>query len=532
MKKLSCRWAIVSVFLLMTAVAVFASGKSEAMVVGIASTVRSLDPRTIISGDESALIMEMYDTLLTYDRQDFNKLAPCLAERWEIKDNGLTWTIYLRKGVKFTSGNTLTADDVIFSFLRGQDARLGKAYKPYLLDDWNEAITRIDDYTVRFRLKTPFAVFGKLLINTDSSIVDSKALKLHMTADDPNGTKYLNDHSLGTGPFTLKEWKRDELITLVSNPGYWGIPIRYFRVPKYETLLIRNIPEASVQKMMLDRGEIQMAWNLTGDMIAEYVKNPGFYLTKIPVYVATGIVMNPAAGILGDENIRNAIRWAIDYDSIINSIFLGYALRLDRPFFSPFIGSLGAKETPLYYYDLAKAKYFMARSSHPDGGEITLVIGTGGGMGAPWEIIAQKEASDLAKIGIRVKIEQYDWSVVDEKTEGGKYEALQYWGGVSFPEAAGCARSYANSKRSYYLRVLPAAENAEIDALCNQADLEGNLQKREQIYRQVSEMHAKVGPYANVAQQMQAFVFPINVKGFDGNPDTQNFDYATFYYSK
>jgi peptide/nickel transport system substrate-binding protein len=239
--------------------------------------------------------------------------------------------------------------------------------------------------------------------------------------------------------------------------------------------------------------------------------------------------MNPRKGILTDPSVRDAIRWAIDYDSIRNDILKGYAIPLDRPFWRPFVGSLKDGAPLLFSYDLAKAKDYMAKSKYPNGGEFTIVIGTGGGFGAPWEVIAQKEASDLAKIGITMKMEQYDWSVVDEKSVSGDYDAMQIWTGIGINEAAGNITSHAYPSEAFFLKP-QTYRNAELDKLCQLVLDSSDDAVRAEAIDKISKIHAEDGPYAWVGQRLAPFVFPKNVDGFDKYPGPYQFDYAVLYY--
>ncbi len=512
--------------------AAHAQQAKKQIVAGWASIVRSLDPATQIAGEEGSLEWVIYDNLVTYDRQDVNKIQPDLAEKWDVSADGKTYTFTLRKGVKFSTGNELTADDVVYTYKRGM--KINHPNFPrldlYLVDDSNQAIKKVDDYTVQMNLKQPFSAWLTMLTNSHLGVIDSKTLEKNKAADDANGTNYLNDHSLGTGPFMLDQWKRNEYVRLVKNPNYWGIAANYYRVPKYDVLIDQNIPESSVQKFSLDKGDIQMASNLTADDVAAYEKNSNFYVVKIPVWICTAILMNPKPGtILADPNVRNAIRWAIDYNSIIKDILKGYALPLDRPFWRPFTGSPKEGDQPLYSYDLAKAKDLMSKSKFPNGGTFTIEIGTGGGFGAPWEIIAGKEASDLAKIGLTMKINQSDWSVVDEKSTNGNYEAMQIWTGLRLNDAAGNILDHAYPSESFFLKP-QSYRNSAIDDLSKAALAETDPAKREQEILQIAQLHATDGPYAWVAQQLKPFVFPNSIQGFDKYPGPYNFDYAVLYY--
>lgn len=513
--------------LLLAGMAVFAATPKNTLVFGCNQITRSLDPIKGICWEEKSLMFCMYDTLLGYEPTRVSEWKPKLAERWTVSDDGRVWTFYLRKGVKFTTGNTMTAADVIYSIERGVKGNF-PCYPPiakYM--DIETGLKALDDYTVQMTLKIPYAGFGQLFTMIWTGIVDSKVVKSKVTKDDPYGSRYLDDHSVGTGPLMLKEWKRGQKITLVANKNYWGKKIGY-RVPQYTQLIDLHVPEPSAQKMMLDRGDIDMAFDLTSEMIATYEKpGSGIKVEKVPIFIGTGIVMNTGRGIFQDAKVRRAIRYAIDYDAIINNILNGNAIRMDRPMFQPFVGANDGKNF-LYTHNLAKAKQLMAESKYPNGGSFNLVIGTGAGFGAPWDVIALKIASDLEKIGIKVKLEQYDWSAVDEKQFSGNYDALLMWFTIPFNESEGMMMGEGHTTESVWLKPNPY-DNAAIDALIEKSTYETNVAKRAQLFEEIAKLFEEDGPYAFIAQQKKPFIFRQNVYGFDHSPDATHIDFAVMY---
>jgi peptide/nickel transport system substrate-binding protein len=253
-------------------------------------------------------------------------------------------------------------------------------------------------------------------------------------------------------------------------------------------------------------------------------------VVKAQNWVATAILMNPKPGtILADANVRNAIRWGIDYNSIIKDILKDYAIPLDRAFWRPFLGSMKDGTEPLYKYDPAKAKEFMAKSGFPSGGEFTIEIGTGGGFGAPWEVIAGKEASDLAKLGLKMNLNQSDWSVVDEKSVNGDYQAMQIWTGTFVNEAAGHIMSHVYPGKAFFM-AKNAYANKRLEELGDTVLRETDPGKRLAAIDEINKIEAEDGPYAWVAQKLATYVFPKNLAGFDGYPGPYQFDYAVLHY--
>ncbi|MHA1832926.1 MAG: ABC transporter substrate-binding protein, partial [Candidatus Baldrarchaeia archaeon] len=313
--------------------------------------------------------------------------------------------------------------------------------------------------------------------------------------------------------FKLKEWVRDVRIVLEKNEDYWGTPLD-FRVPKYDLLIDMNVPEATAEKMMLERGDIDLAWEMTVDMAWDYEQHAGAAPVKVyksPIMIGTSILMNPAHPPFADPNVRRAIRYAIDYDTIINKILRGYAIRMSAPIFAP---CLGWVEEPMYDYDLEKAQEYMAKSKYPEGFSFTLEIGTGAGMGAPWETIALKLKEDLAKIGIDMNIHQVDWSVMDEMLFNGKYDAQLNWFGAGYLDPESMMDLFGRTKTSIVLKA-NAWVNETVDELADQAMVEVDLEKRKALYSQICEIFKEDGANAFIAQQQKVYVVREDLYGLD-----------------
>ncbi len=502
-------------------------GRQDTIVLGTKMILRTLDPIKTICWEDSSLCANIYDSLVVYNPSDPTQPLPSLAERWEVSKDGKEWTFYIRKGVKFTTGKTLTARDVVLSFQRGMKANY-PMYTPYSnYMDPDTGFEIVDDYTVKMRLKVGYAGWIHLLTKSSGAIIDVDELAKHISSDDPEGSLYLNDHSIGTGPFVLKEWVRDERITLEKNENYWGIKAGSHRVPQYRYFVDQNVPDINTQKMMLEKGDIDFAILLPKDVIAEYdaKPNPEIIVVKYPWYEATSLLMNPNHGPFADPKVRQAVKYAIDYNTLTSKVFS--AIRMDRPIFK---GMVGWDENYLYGYNVEKAKQLLSESKYPDGFGFTLCIGTGVGLGADWETAGLKIKQDLSAIGINVKIEQYDWSVMDEKLFNGNYEALENWYGTMFPETEGMMTMIGRSD-STHLKA-NAYKNKQFDELADAAMRETDPQKRHELYRQLGGFHRDDGPVVYIAQGIAAGALRADIIGWNKNPDGYNMDFAVMYRRK
>ena len=241
----------------------------------------TLDPAEIFEFSGAEYAGNTYDRLIGYDVNDVSRIYGVVAESWTVAEDGRTYTFKIRPGIKFASGNPLTADDVVFSLQR--TVILDKS-PAFILGQFGFTAANVrdrpraaDPYTVVIETDKVYAPTFVLycLTSTVGSVVDKEEVMAH-EVDGDLGHAWLRNHYAGSGPFTLKQWKPSELLVLEANAGYWD------GAPKMQRVLIRHIPEQATQRLLVEKGDIDIARNLGPDQIKGLEGSPDVRIHSAP----------------------------------------------------------------------------------------------------------------------------------------------------------------------------------------------------------------------------------------------------------
>ncbi|WP_235738813.1 ABC transporter substrate-binding protein [Nocardioides alcanivorans] len=325
-----------------------------------------------------------------------DELVPALAESFETNEDRTEFTFKLRKGVKSQYGNEMTADDVLWTFERflsePTSIQAGALMTPANVDLEN-AVEKIDDYTVKYNLTAPSSIGLSILAYPLMGILDSTEAAAHATDDDPYAGEWLATNSAGFGPYKLDSLKPGEEIRLSLNENYWD------ETPYFEDVVIRSVPDGGNRAQLLMSGEV--------DLIAE---PPIDQLKKIDENGSTTVNVQPDANRhnfnlsmkdpdLKKPQVRRAINMAINRDAIVESVYQGYA----NAAWTPVPSSMMADQEPMIEYDPAQAKQLLSDAGYPDGLKFEISISSER-PGPYAENIARLIQSDLKEIGVEVTI--------------------------------------------------------------------------------------------------------------------------------
>ena len=332
-------------------------GDKKILVFAGRQEVPTLDPS--IKYDWSIRMMQqaLYDGLVKYVGNP-PEIVPWLAERWESSADAKTWTFHLAKNAKFGNGDPVTAEAVRWSFARTLKLNQGPAW---MLSDFlkEDGIKVVDDHTIRFSLTQPYAPF--LSFVPWWYVMNPKQVMANEQAGDM-GQKWLTTNSAGSGPFKVKRWQPGVLYEIEAVDSYWkGWPSK----DRVGGVILKIVREASAQRAGLIKGEFDIVEGLTADDYDQVVKMPGIVVQNHPGMTTFGLKMNTQKGPTKDLNFRKALSYAFDYESLVK-IYNGNAKLQTSPF--PH-ATRGHVDVPGFYrQDLAKAKEYLAKSAHPQGG--------------------------------------------------------------------------------------------------------------------------------------------------------------------
>lgn len=475
--------------------------------IGWSGDIITLDPPNAPSIIAIGTLFNLYETLVRYDFET-SKVVPSIAESWEVSDDGKTFTFKLNPNAKFASGNPVTASDVKYSLdrvINFKGAAQGFILQSYLSEN---SVKVIDDHTVEIAIKNPAPAFLAALTAVSASILDSKVVEEHNNGD--MGQGWLNNNIAGSGPFLIEDLQRGSHITLIRNPQYWG------EAPSLEKVSIQFISESSQQAILLERGDLDIALNLLPNQIKK-LESKGFNVSSGANPATYYVALNMAKEPFSNDKVRQAIKYAMDYDGIIEGILDGYGTRAGGVIAEGLIGYDPSLDT-LYKTDIKKAKKLMGEAGYSDGFEMELYMVDAAieGIGVPNENLGAKIQADLAQIGIKVKLIKQDVNTLFPAYREGKIPSLIWFFGPTFPDSDIIMSPHGDWNTQATTRV--GFNNQEVTDLIVKARSETDPIVREQLYKDAQKIVAEVGPYVTLFRTKNTIVSNSNLKNVSWMP--------------
>ncbi len=471
---------------------------SETLRMSINSEPDSFSPWTSAAADTRAVYLNIFDGLMGFDEK--GTLYPALAESYKISDDKLTYTFKLKKGVKFHDGTEFTSADCVYTYenLAGLNGLTPKADKMHVV----ESVSALDAYTFAVHLKD---TTGGFLALTTSPIL------LHGYADN-------EEHPIGTGPYKFVEYDLHEKIVLEKNENFYDSS----RAGKIKRIELYVMTDENAALSALQSNQIDIAQMITATNAKALASN--YKVVSHPQNMVQIFGMNAKFAPLSDENVRKAISFAVNKKEIIEGVFDSFATELYSNF-SPILGEFyNDKLSDFYVYDVEKAKSYLAKSSWPNGFELTITVPANY---QPHVDTAQIIANQLSKINITCKINPVEWTTwLDKVYTKFDYEATVIaFAGKNDP-AEVLIRYYSTYKRNF-----TNFKNIDFDVAFTQAEKETDPKKRADYYKECQRILTEHAPAVFICDPGRNIVMKKNVEGYTPYP-VSFFDFSKIYFSK
>lgn len=426
----------------------------------------TLDP--FIPADNGSIwaIEQICDTLTEADASG-EGLEPGLAESWEVSDDELTYTFKLREDAKFSNGEPVTVEDVVFSY---QTAARPEGTYAFLFEPV-ASIEAVDDRHVRFTLKEPYSPLLSAVSIFAASVV-------HKDTYEADPEKF-GGAPMCSGAFAVEEYARGSHVTLVANEHYWRKDAEGAQLPHLDRIEMRYVPESNARVLGLINGDFDVISTVPFNQAAAVTALPDVTLEVRPVYRLDYIYLNHGKAPIDDKNIRLALNHAANREAIMQTVYFGYGEIPNSymPKINFHCDSVAALE-----FDLAKAKQLVADSGY-DGSPIELQIDTGN---APFRQIATILQQGWTAAGLNVELAEYDVGTAWGNTETGEYQAYMSYITSDLndqDELASLQADPTGSSEAFFSRY----QNDKVADLLRQARATSDPQERQDLYCQIQE---------------------------------------------
>lgn len=451
----------------------------------LSSNPTTLDPALIVDVTGGVIGAKIFNGLVRLDEQ--LKVVPDIAERWNISEDGKTYTFYLKKGVKFSNGRDITSRDFKYSFERILIPGT-RSPNTWILDkikgakDFMDGRARdvggikIDDeHTFKIILEEPFMPFLNLLCMSAAYVIASEDVE-KWGAD-------FSTHPAGTGPFVLKEWRHNQYIELEARDYYFA------GKPGIKGIVYKIIPEDLTAVVEFESGNIDVM-TIPASEFKKYMKSPEWkgLVSGAPGINTYYLGFNCSRPPFNNQALRNAVSYAIDREKIFNTIYEGRG----APATGPVPSLLRNWHAPdAYPYSPERAKSILREAGYPGGLNIKIYLTSDHEALDILEVIQDY----LMRVGIKAELRQLEWSAYKEAVNAGEPDAfwLSWWADYADAEnflfpLFHSSNLGAGGNRTRY-------KNSEVDALIEKGQRTTDKRLRDEYYEKAEKHIVNDSPW-------------------------------------
>ena len=453
------------------------SNDSTTLTLAINADILTTDPQALNNGTTTSVLYNVFSNLVKYD--DAGEIVMDLAESYELLEDQVTWEFKIREDAVFHDGTPVTAEDVAWSLTRVMTDESSSDYMNF--SPLAEAVA-VDDYTVHVVSDDPYPIMLQLLCKGGAAVLPKAYFE-------ENGEEAWLANPIGSGPYQLTEYVKDDHVTLVPFADYYGE-----QNPDWEEVIFRVVPESSTRVGELIAGNVD-AVNMVIPTEWERVNgNEGTAVVNGPSTRVYQLALKTDKGPTADLRVRQAIDLAIDDQTIVDTILQGAGTPMLTRVPS---GVNGCNEDLVgkYNYDPERAKELLAEAGYPDGFSMKIEAPTGRyTMDAE---ISQAIVAMLSQVGITV-----DLQLLESSAYSNVFSAHSAEDG--FMTCFGLGFFDASYGMIGYFGVNTSGEsnwnNQEYIDMYYEAEFDMNEEERTQLFQEMQQMVADEVPYAIICQ--------------------------------
>ncbi len=526
------RLAPIALFAL-AALALSGAAFADTLVVCSEASPDYLNPQFTTANTAYDMASQIYDRLVETERGGSN-LVPALAESWDVSEDGLTYTFHLRRGVKwqssklFTPSRDFSADVVVFSFHRMMDksdpyyAVGGTGYQFFgsLVEPSIKAITRVDDYTVKFELKVPQAPLLSALSVEPVSILSAEYAAAMLKAGTPDLT---NQNPIGTGAFSFVTYQKDTQIRFKAFSDHWAKKAGLDdRTAKVDDLVFAITTDPTVRYAKLQASECHIArYPAPGDL-ERMRDDPSITLLQNPGADMSYLSFNQEKKPFDDRRVREALVYASNIPNIVKAVYQGTGIQT-AAMVPPTLWSHDDTLKPRPY-DPEKAKSLLAAAGLPSGFKTTLwALPVTRGYMPNGRRAAELLQADWAKIGVEAEILTFEWGEYLKRAREGGHQIVMLGNTWDYPDPSQiltsnwtCDAIKLGGNRARWC-------NKDFSDSVAKANVSNDKAERERLYRHAQEVFQEdVGGMLFANSQtftpIRKEVVGYKIHGFGGQP--------------
>ena len=496
------------------------SEKKEELVFVNYRDIRDLNPH-LYAGEMYAQEM-LYETLVNITADGYEG---CLAESWDISEDGKIYTFHIRDGVKFSDGEVCDANAIKANF----DAIIENKDRHTWLEMMNllVGVSAPDDKTFVIELSEPYyPLLTELGVTRPFAMISPKAMKDGSTKDGVNAY-------IGTGPYVLTDFVTDEYAVFEANENYWG------EQPKIKKITVKVIPDNQTRILALEKGEIDMIFGknmIDADAINQYTGNDKFTVSLSDPTSTRQIVLNTTRDVLADKEVRQALQHATNKQTISEGIFYD----LEQP-----ADTLFAKTVPYcdidlepYAYDVELAQSMLDEAGwvvgsdkirEKDGQKLNIDL-LYNSDSVTEKAIAEYLQSEYQKIGIALNIHGEEEQSYRDNMKAGNFDMVFNicWGTPYDPQsslAAMRAPVYGD-----YAAQLGLEDKADIDQAITDILVSTDETKRQELYTFVLTRLHEDAVYIPLTYECNKAIYRSDLQGFHFTQTQYEVPFADFYF--